>query len=270
MSSFIDYIEDTFADVHDGDRLYRYKRLVLDKMTERANEVTRTGLHDEKVLDDLIISEFPHLKENYKKFCAEDRHRRREKALNKFMIFGSVGLILALLVLYLFVSFVTDAWAQTWLIIVCGILTWVVFLLSVGVRRVSELRRLFHPIARVLLALSIMAGATVVFLFSLVVLRWNDAWVIYPMAVTLMYVADGIYAYITKQKLRIINYLIYIPAAMPMLYVVLGGLNILPWSPGWLLIPLSLLIDLALIAFKSAQNSKYRYKQEVDEAWNVN
>ncbi len=270
MSSFIDYIENTFADTANNDTLYRYKRLVLDKMTERANEVTHTGLHDEKVLDDLIISEFPHLKENYQKFCAEDRHRRREKALNKFMIFGTIGFILALVVLYLAVSFLTDAWSQTWLLIVGGILLWVIFLLSVFIRRITALRRLFHPFARVLLALSIMAGATVVFLFTLVVLHRSDAWVIYPIAVVLMYVADGIYAYVTKQKLRIINYLIYIPAAMPMLYVVLGALDILPWHPGWLLMPLSVLIDLAMIAFRSASNAKYRYKQEVDDEWNAN
>ncbi len=270
MSSFVDYIENTFQDVSDGDMLYRYKRLVLDKMTERANEITHTGLHDEQVLTDLIVSEFPNLKENYRKFRAEENHRRREKNLNKFMIFGSIALILVLVVLYLCVSFLTRAWADTWLIIVGGILAWVVFLLSVAIRRITGLRRIFHPIARVLLALSIMAGATVVFLFCLAVLNLPRAWVIYPIAVVLMYIADGIYAYATHQKLRIINYLIYIPAAMPMLYVVLGALQVIPWHPGWLLMPLSVLIDLVLVAIKGAQNSKYKYKPEVDAAWNEN
>lgn len=270
MSSFIDYIENTFADTANNDTLYRYKRLVLDKMTERANEVTHTGLHDEKVLDDLIISEFPHLKENYQKFCAEDRHRRKEKALNKFMIFGTFGFILVLVVLYLAISFLTHAWSQTWLLIVGGILLWVIFLFSVFIRRITALRRLFHPIARVLLALSVMAGTTVVFLFALVALHWSDAWVLYPLGVMLLYIADGIYAYVTKQKLRIINYLIYIPAGMPMLYVALGGLHILPWHPGWLLMPLSVLIDLVLIVLRSVNNAKYRYKQEVDDEWNAN
>ncbi len=40
MKSFIDYIEDTFQGVEDDCTLYRYKRLVLERMTARANEVT--------------------------------------------------------------------------------------------------------------------------------------------------------------------------------------------------------------------------------------
>ncbi len=62
MKSFIDYIEDTFQGVEDDGTLYRYKRLVLERMTARANEVTHAGLRDEQVLNDLIISEFPRLK----------------------------------------------------------------------------------------------------------------------------------------------------------------------------------------------------------------
>ncbi len=270
MKSFVDYIEDTFQGVEDDGTLYRYKRLVLEKMTERANEVTHTGLRDEKVLNDLIISEFPNLKENYRKYYESDRAKKREKALNKFMIFGSVGLILALVVIFLSVSFLTGAWGKTWVIIVGGILTWVVFLLSVFIRRITGLRRIFHPIARVLLAICIMCGTTVVFLVLLAVMHISKAWVVYPLGVVLIYVADAVYSSVTKQKLRIINYLIYIPAAMPMLYVILGALNIIPWHPGWLLMPISVLIDLILVAAKMVDNRKYKYKPEVDAAWNEN
>ena len=270
MKSFIDYMEDTFQGVEDDGTLYRYKRLVLERMTARANEVTHAGLRDEQVLNDLIISEFPRLKENYKKFYDEERAKRYEKFLNKFMIFGSVAMVFLLLIVYLAVSFLTDAWSATWVIMVDGILTWVVFILSVFIRRLSGMRRIFHPIARVLLGISVMCGTTVLFLIAMAVLHLPHSWLIYPFGVTMIYAADAIYATVTKQKLCIINYLVYIPAAMPMLYVFLGALGIIPWHPGWLLMPLAVLIDLFIVFGKMMSNKKYKYKPEVDAAWNEN
>lgn len=270
MNSFIDYIEDTFQGEKDDGTLYRYKRLVMERMTERANEVTHAGLQDEQVLYDLVVSEFPRLKENYQKFSAEERAKKREKFLNKFMIFGTLALVLFLVILYLAVSFLTGAWDATWVIIVDGILVWVTFVMSVFIRRLSGMRRIFHPIARVLLGISVMCATTVIFLIALAVFNLPKSWLIYPLGVTMIYMADAIYATVTKQKLRIINYLVYIPAAMPMLYVFLGALGIIPWHPGWLLMPLAVLIDLIIVFVKMMSNKKYKYKPEVDAAWNEN
>lgn len=270
MKSFIDYIEETFQGEKDDGTLYRYKRLVMERMTERANEVTHAGLQDEQVLYDLVVSEFPRLKENYKKFSAEERAKQREKFLNKFMIIGTFALVLFLVIFYLAVSFLTDAWRASWVIIVDGILAWVVFIMSVFIRRIAGMRRLLHPIARVLLGLSVMCVTTAVFLIALAVLHLPKSWLIYPFGVVMIYVADAIFATVTKQKLRIINYLIYIPAAMPMLYVFLGALGVIPWHPGWLLMLLAVLIDLVIIFAKMMSNKKYKYKPEVDAAWNEN
>ena len=61
MKNFIDYIETSCADLGSSQSAYRYKKKVLDEMTERANEITRTGLKDEKVLCDIITEEYPDL-----------------------------------------------------------------------------------------------------------------------------------------------------------------------------------------------------------------
>ena len=44
MESFIDYIENTLQGERDDATLYHFKRQLLDKMTERANEITQGGL----------------------------------------------------------------------------------------------------------------------------------------------------------------------------------------------------------------------------------
>ncbi|MCI6771743.1 MAG: hypothetical protein MR567_07245 [Oscillospiraceae bacterium] len=52
MADFIDYLEAAFNGEKDDGTLYRFKRQTLKKMNERANEVTHTGLRDNKVLYD--------------------------------------------------------------------------------------------------------------------------------------------------------------------------------------------------------------------------
>lgn len=268
MQNFIEYIEEAFQGQADSDTLYRYKRQLLGKMTERANEVTHTGLRDDKVLNDLIISEFPDLQDDYQRFRKADRKKRREKLFNRIMIFGSIGVSLLLVIIFLAIGFVTDIWTPTWLIVADGILLWVIFILSEWIRRITGLRRLFHPIARVMLAIAVMCATVASFLFALSALHLPKAWVIFPFGVICIYLADAIYANVTKQKLRIINYLVYILAASPMVYVFLGGLEIIPWAPGWLIVPLAVVVDIFIILGVMANNAKYKYKPEVDAAWN--
>ena len=81
-----------------------------------------------------------------------------------------------------------------------------------------------------------------------------------------MYCTDAVFARLTAQKLRIINYLIYVPAAAPMLYVVLAGLHIIPWHPGWLIVPLSVVVDVILLVGKAIENGKYRYRPGKEDA----
>ena len=82
-----------------------------------------------------------------------------------------------------------------------------------------------------------------------------------------MFVSDAVFAAVTRQKLAIINYLLYIPASAAMLYVVLGAQSVVPWTPGWLIVILGVLADLAVMAGVIINNSRYVYKQEDDE-WN--
>ena len=65
MRDFIEYIETSCAKLPDNHITYLYKKQILDEMTDRANEVTHSGLKDEKVLADLMADEYPDLESNY-------------------------------------------------------------------------------------------------------------------------------------------------------------------------------------------------------------
>lgn len=270
MDNFIQYIENTLAHVPDNGTLYHYKKRILDEMTQRANEITGAGMKDQTVLNDLIISEYPDLKADYEQYYKKEQKKKREKRFVKYNVIGSVLFILLLTVVYLSVSFLTKDWAHTWLIMEGGLSIWLAYLIFLGIKKICTLRRIFHPIARILLALNIMLLATFVFLCCLALFHLPHSWLVYIAAVILMFVADGIFAAATKQKLAIINYLIYIPAAAPMFYILLCVPGVMPWNPGWLLMPLSVVVDIVIIVAALIHNSKYIYKQEAEDAWNEN
>ena len=50
-----------------------------------------------------------------------------------------------------------------------------------------------------------------------------------------------------------------------MLFIIICALELVAWSIGWVMIPLSLLIDLAIIIIMLQKNKSY--KEEVADSW---
>ncbi len=121
MESYIRYIENALSGAPDDPVLFRFKKGILDEMTARANALTATGLRDEKVLSDLVISEHPDLQGEYNVYAAAANKKRRKAAFLKWNIIGCVLYVLALVTVYLTVSFLTQDWAHTWLMMEGGI-----------------------------------------------------------------------------------------------------------------------------------------------------
>lgn len=268
MKDFVEYIESSCAGIADTPVLYRFKRKLLDEITERANEVTASGLSDDNVVYDLIKDEHPDLKAEYAKFAEEYRLKKRASFMRKVIAIGTVLFAVVMFLLYFTLSFSTGRWDLTWLIIVGGVFAIVIFLLSFLIKRLCRMKRIFHPIARILVAGCVMLVTVFAFLTALVAFDMELAWTIIPAGIIVMFVSDGIFARITRQKLRIINYFIYIPAAAAMLYVILGAHLVVSWNRGWLLVILGVAIDIAIMLGIAINNSRYIYKQEDDDEWN--
>ena len=181
--------------------------------------------------------------------------------------------ILCIIVLFLGISFMYRAmgmnvWGKTWLIVVDGILLWVVYLLNLGVKKLTSLRRIFHLFARICLGMEVMVLSVAVFLFVLVIVGYPKSWIILIAGVAAIFIADAVYAAATKRKLRMINYLIYIPAVATMLYIILSAVGVLMWNTGWMLIIFSLVLDFLVMYASFARNRQY--KQEVVDTWKEN
>lgn len=266
MEKFIAYIDQVLPDRPGDQLLYSFKRHVLDEMTERVQTVTARGLKDPKVVQDLVLSEYPDLPGAYTAFCAKKMETKHAKRAVIFNVVGSVIFILALLVIYLAVSFLTHAWAMTWVIMVDGILLWVDYLLILSIKKLTSMRRIFHIFARILLGITVMVASVAIFLFCMAVLHLPNSWLIIIGGVAAIFAADSIYIAVTRQKLAVLFYLAYVPAFFAMLYIIFCVAGILPWSPGWLIVPLSLLIDAVVMLILLISNKKT--SREVTRHWN--
>lgn len=266
MEKFVAYIEQALPDRPGDALLYRFKRQVVDEMTARAKTVRARGLKDQKVIDDLVLSEYPDLPGAYASYYKQKIQAQRTKRSAIFNTAGSVVFVLLLLVVYLAVSFSTKAWGQTWVIMVDGILLWIDYLLFLGIRKLTSMCKLFQLLARVLLGIAVMVAAVAVFLFCMAVLHLPNSWLFVIGGVAVLFAADSVYITVTRQKLAVIFYLAYIPAFFAMLYIIFGAVGLLSWAAGWIMIPLSLLIDVVVIAAMLVHNKKI--SREVARTWN--
>lgn len=264
----MDYLEKAIPDKPGDATLFRFKRDLLSRMDARFAEVSSRGVDNRKVLCDLIISEHSDLDAEYADYYRASTAKQRRKRTILGNIIGSVAFILVLLTTYLGVSFATHDWGHTWIIMVDGILLWVVYLLYLGVIGISRLKPIFHVFARILQALAVVVLSVAVFLFCLAMAHISVAWVVVIGGIIAMFVADLAYVSIKKQKLAIIYYLLYIPAIAAMLYIILGYLGYIPWTPGWLIIPAGVGVDI-LIIIGELLESKH-FEKEMMKSWQEN
>lgn len=265
MENFYQYIERSLPNKPNDPVLYKYKKRVLDEMSNRANELSSRGLTDKRVIDDLIISEYEGIADDYKEYAQGKALKKKRKALLIGNILGSIVYIFMLIIVFLGIGFSTHYWHPAWVIIVDGVLLWVAYLLSLGINRVLDMKRIFHFIARILLAIAIVVLFVAIFIFLMAVMHVPHAWVLVFVGLFAMFLGDGLFASLTKQKLAIISWLMYIPAMSAMLFVILGGLSIVSWATGWIMIPLSLLLDAIIMYIAYKKNTSY--KEEVVDTW---
>lgn len=266
MKQLIEHIESSCVGLEDNHMTYLYKKKLLDDMTQRATEITRAGLKDEKVVIDFIIDEFGDLFAGYGAFVKETKKQQRAQLMKYAFPIGGLIALVMIFAAYFSVSYFTRAWDKTWLIIVGGIFALIIFYLSFAIRKLSLMRRAFHPFARVLIVGCIMLFVVFTFLFWLMMLPENAIlWPILPAGIIPALGADLIFAYATRQKFRTISFFAYMPVIATMIYIVLAAYGIVTWVAGWPIILLGLAVDLIYIITVLMANMKYfMYKREVE------
>ncbi len=266
MQIIIDYIEKSCSGLKDNQVTYCYKKKLLDEMSERAGEMIHAGLKDEKVLIDLIADEFGDIKSGYDKFLKERKKQQRGKFMKVAFPVGGLLFLIMIFITYFAVSSLTSAWDKTWLIIVGGIFAMIIFYFSFAINKLCQMRRVFHPIARVLIVGCVMLFMVFAFLFQLMMLPDEfTVWPTLPAGVAMALVADLIFAYTTKQKFRTISFFVYMPAIATMFYIILAAYGVVSWIAGWPVIFIGLVVDVIYIVSIVMSNMKYfMYNKEAE------
>lgn len=267
MNTFIEYIEKSCATIGDTRMTYLYKRRLLDKMEERAKEITRAGMKDVKVITDLVADEFGDLVKGYDTFLKEEKKKKRAQIMKYALPIGGLVSLIIIFICYFTVSRFTGAWDKSWLIIVGGIFTLIIFYLGFAIKKLSTMRNIYHPIARALIAGCVMLVSVFAFLSGLVAVENRIiTWPIVLVGIVLMLVCDLGFAYVTKQKFRTISLFVYMPVIATMIYIILAAYNVVTWVGGWPIVFVGLAVDIIYILAVLAWNMKYFvYRQEVEE-----
>lgn len=266
MAMFTDYVEKAFEGITESKLLYKFKQEKIAEMTARANEIIAVGLKDDTVLGDLIISEYPDLRSEYKKYIKNLKAEKKKQRKGKLVACATVCYLLALTLIYLAVSFTGGMWSKTWLIMVGGIVLPLAMLPALFIKKAAKTKDTFTPLTRILIFSGIMLIAVFVFLCLIMLTAISKAYLVFLGAVAISMAADAVFAYLTNQRFAIFTYLAYIPTASAIIYVLLSLMGILSWHPGWLMIVAAFLVDVVIITVRLMQNSKHD-DEEVD-IWN--
>ncbi len=264
MRSFSDYIDSMLLSCPDNETSFNFKMQVKRRMDARAEELKKRGLNDEDILYDLVVSENKDLKNEYDKYIArikEIKKRKRIPLISLLYILGVVAVFLAL-------GFVFRFWHPGWLIIEGGVTVLFIGLLLFIVTRLNQNK--WYIVSRILVAFSVMLAAQFLFLLLRIPFHFEKSYLVFIGAPAVLLICDAILGTVTRQKLMVINYLLYIPGIFALLYAILGILHIIPWHPGWLLMIAAVLIDFAILLGVIKYNQKYTYHPEEEDEWDRN
>ncbi len=264
MNNFLEYIESSFKNMKETESLYKYKQKLIAEMTERANELVATGLRDDKIIAQIIMEEYPDIVGEYKKQQKAKKQSRSFFRKGAAASVGTVGGIFALVVVFLLVSFITDAWAKTWLILVGGIFVGLIAVMVLLAGKITKKKGRFTVPARLLCFVSVILFAILYFLVMKVGFNVNGSWISFLLMVPLGMVLDVVLTMLLNKKTGILSLVLYLPVIFTLLYVTLGIAGVMPWHPGWILILVGILADLAVVLVRLLRGTK---EQEEDMAW---
>ena len=269
MKTVLGFIDEAFRQIPETDRAYKFKMQLVSEVTERANELTHRGIKDEKVIEDLIISEHPDIKGEFENVLREEKREKRRKYFVALNSLGTIIFSLVVLIAFFIHLFKVDN-GLSWIILVAGASVISAYYTFLGCRRFIKKREIiFHITTRLQLAFTIMLAFALAFFIMLFKFNIIHSWVMFPAGAIAVLVCDGLFAHFSHQRFAVFMYLAYIPLAAAILYVILAVTGAVSWQTGWLLIPLAFIADAVIIAIRLIIGKKDNEEVEEDSVWNA-
>ncbi|MFA6765578.1 MAG: hypothetical protein WCS45_00815 [Clostridia bacterium] len=239
LSRFQSFLKEEFKGLPNTDEVTDFKDELLGNLMDKAEELKAKDLSEDEIFQQCVQS-IDGYKETLKELKGKPALVRLLYALMYFtLVIGA----------YLAVSFVTEEWRLTWLIIVEGAFLFTVGLLgSLSVKAFAKKKYLHSRALAVPISAILVTG---VFLaVSMLMDLWKISWIAYLFLPILIIIVDLIIgAFSRPNKIIVPESIALIMLLSVMSYVVLGILGILSWHPYWLIILGGAEISLGILAF---------------------
>ncbi|HHU43500.1 MAG: hypothetical protein QM214_07190 [Bacillota bacterium] len=247
LSRFQSFLKEEFKGLPNTDEVTDFKDELLGNLMDKAEELKAKDLSEDEIFQQCVQS-IDGYKETLKELKGKPALVRSAKKAANSLLYALMYFTLVIGA-YLAVSFVTEEWRLTWLIIVEGAFLFTVGLLgSLSVKAFAKKKYLHSRALAVPISAILVTG---VFLaVSMLMDLWKISWIAYLFLPILIIIVDLIIgAFSRPNKIIVPESIALIMLLSVMSYVVLGILGILSWHPYWLIILGGALISLGILAF---------------------
>lgn len=243
INRFKHYLEREFRYVEDCQESRDYREEVLGTLLDRAEECKSRGMTDEEEIFCYCIDSLGDFRSTLTAFQSKIAKAKKFalKASSRLLIGACI--LFGFVIGYLIISFATEAWDKTWLVLLGGIFAFVIVMLTT--HAIRDLSRRSWILIRIASQVIIVLGCVFTFLCMLLIRPegQNIVWEIFLIMVILMSGAETLISFIARRKIAFFEVQVFILLLTSLVYVIIG-VNLGLWHPYWLIIVLGAGIDM--------------------------
>lgn len=273
---FKTYLEEQFRQIAPTRAAMEYRKTMLARMLDRAQELRIRGLKDEELIYNTVIGELGDFSKTLRDYENDTVNKELTKRRSFLATVATITYVFLITLVFLIVGGVTHKWHPSWLILVGGIMVGLTAVCAIVA--VAFAKKKTFVIARVASAACVVLLSVFVFLILQIVARLNGSWLTFLAMVAVLVLVDTAIAFASDSKLKWVELPACVEVLCVMLYVMLGiclndnGIaNI--WHPGWIMCLGGVLVALvegvvALVRLNSSKERKNKNdKTAVDESY---
>lgn len=270
ISRFKEYLIGEFRQITPTKQASQYRNQLLKQLISTANEYKENGVEDEDLLYQMSINSLGDLNKTLNEF--DKKHRR--VAVN---IISAILILLGVAIAtYLIASFTSRAWDKTWLTFIYAITVVAVPLESWIIAKASKNKDVSIKgkaiLSSVIIRLSIYSILAIVFItvFLTVLMlspQFRYSWTVFLYMVIAMLGADLTACVFLRAKTTWLVLMGFIQCVLTLMYVALGAMHIIAWSPYWLMPVIGFVLNLILGVVLICRKVKRHGKSEIDKKY---
>lgn len=226
------YLETEFRKIAPTESAYNFRKETLEKLMSVAEDYKGKGVIDENTLYQLAINSLGNLEQSIKIF--EDDRTGKGASLAKKIVLGFLSFYLVCVIIYLIVSLITSAWNLTWLMFTNGTTLSVCILCGYNIHKAISSKNISSLRLNSYMIIALIFVSLYLDILMLVP-SFAYSWTILLYMVIFMLLVDTVICFMYNHKLTWLITMGFVQTTATLIYVILGVMNVINWSPFWLI-----------------------------------